>query len=149
MATFLKALPADSGPKDADATTMSQSTLNTSGAVSRLVAEKGAKLYDQHCAQCHGGTGQGVANAYPALSGNRTVVMPQTVNLVQIVLNGGYAPATEGNPRPYGMPPFVLVLNDSDIAAVLTHIRGSWGNQGGAVSELDVNRIRAGGQAGR
>ena len=90
-----------------------------------------------------------MANAYPALSGNRTVVMPQTVNLVQIVLNGGYAPATEGNPRPYGMPPFVLVLNDSDIAAVLTHIRGSWGNQGGAVSELDVNRIRAGGQAGR
>ena len=149
MATFLKALPADSGPKDADATTMSQSTLNTSGAVSRLVAEKGAKLYDQHCAQCHGGKGQGVANAYPALSGNRAVVMPQTVNLVQIVLNGGYAPATEGNPRPYGMPPFVLVLNDSDIAAVLTHIRGSWGNPGGAVSELDVNRIRAGGQAGR
>ena len=149
MATFLKALPADSGPKDADATTISQSTLNTSGAVSRLVAEKGAKLYDQHCAQCHGGKGQGVANAYPALSGNRAVVMPQTVNLVQIVLNGGFAPATEGHPRPYGMPPFVLVLNDSDTAAVLTHIRGSWGNQGGAVSELDVNRIRAGGQAGR
>lgn len=149
MATFLKALPEDSGPKDAEIAVMAKNTTNISGAVSKSAAEHGAKLYDQHCAQCHGGKGQGVANAYPALSGNRAVVMPQTANLVQIVLNGGYAPATQGNPRPYGMPPFVLVLNDNDIAAVLTHIRNTWGNQGGAVSGLDVNRIRAGGQAGR
>jgi mono/diheme cytochrome c family protein len=104
----------------------------------------GAKLYDQHCAQCHGDQGQGVANAYPALAGNRAVTMPQTANLVQIVLNGGYAPATQGNPRPFGMPPFVLVLNDTEVAEVLTHIRSTWGNQAGAVTELDVNRIRAG-----
>ncbi|OYY47743.1 MAG: alcohol dehydrogenase, partial [Polaromonas sp. 39-63-203] len=86
---------------------------------------------------------EGVAGAYPALAGNRAVTMPQTANLVQIVLNGGFAPATEGNPRPYGMPPFVLVLSDADIAAVLTHLRQSWGNQAGGVTALDVNRIRA------
>jgi mono/diheme cytochrome c family protein len=103
-----------------------------------------AKLYDQHCAQCHGDQGQGVANAYPALAGNRAVTMPQTANLVQIVLNGGYAPATQGNPRPFGMPPFVLVLSDTEVAEVLTHIRSAWGNQAGAVTELEVNRIRAG-----
>ena len=149
MATFLKALPEDSGPKEADIAVMAKTTSNTSGAVSTSTAKQGAKLYDQHCAQCHGSNGQGVANAYPALAGNRAVVMQQTANLVQIVLNGGYAPATEGNPRPYGMPPFVLVLNDNDIATVLTHIRGSWGNEGGTVSGLEVNRIRAGGRAGR
>ena len=103
----------------------------------------GAKLYEQHCAQCHGKGGEGVAHAYPALAGNRAVTMQQTANLVQIILNGGYAPATEGNPRPYGMPPFVLVLSDTDIAAVLTHLRQSWGNQAGSVTALDVNRIRA------
>ena len=84
-----------------------------------------------------------MANAYPALAGNRAVLMPQKANLVQIVLNGGYAPATAGNPRPYGMPPFVLELNDADIAEVLTHLRSSWGNQANPVSELEVNRIRA------
>ncbi|RYF41743.1 MAG: c-type cytochrome [Comamonadaceae bacterium] len=103
----------------------------------------GAKLYDQHCAQCHGEQGRGVPRAYPALAGNRAVTMPQTANLVQIVLNGGYAPATQGNPRPFGMPPFVLELSDSDIAAVLTHIRQSWGNQAGVVTPLEVNRMRA------
>ena len=106
---------------------------------------RGSKLYEQHCAQCHGDDGQGVPNAYPALAGNRAVLMPQTANLVQMVLNGGYAPATAGNPRPFGMPPFVLMLNDSDVGEVLTHIRSSWGNQAAGVSEFDVNRVRANG----
>lgn len=109
------------------------------------VLARGGKLYEQHCTQCHGEQGRGVPQAYPALAGNRAVTMPQTANLVQIVLNGGYAPATEGNPRPFGMPPFVLELNDSDIAAVLTHIRQSWGNQAGVVTPLEVNRMRAAG----
>jgi mono/diheme cytochrome c family protein len=107
------------------------------------VLSQGAKLYDQHCAQCHGEQGRGVPRAYPALAGNRAVTMSQTANLVQIVLNGGYAPATEGNPRPFGMPPFVLDLSDSEIAAVLTHVRQSWGNQAGVVTPLEVNRMRA------
>ncbi len=102
----------------------------------------GAKLYEQHCADCHGMQGDGVPSAYPALAGNRAVTMPQTANLVQIVLHGGYAPATPGNPRPFGMPPFVLVLSDAEIAAVLTHLRQSWGNQASGVTALNVNRIR-------
>ncbi len=110
-------------------------------------ASQGAKLYEQHCAQCHGanGLGQRVGNqqAFPALAGNRAVVMPQTTNLVQIVLNGGYAPATAGNPRPFGMPPYVLSLNDTEIASVLSHIRSAWGNQASGVNALDVNRVRA------
>ena len=127
MAVYLKALP----PSIAATPTLPGKT-----------TERGSKLYEQHCAQCHGDDGKGVPNAYPALAGNRTVVIPQTANLVQMVLNGGYAPATQGNPRPFGMPPFVLVLNDTDIAAVLTHIRSSWGHQAGSVSAFDVGRVR-------
>ena len=128
MAVYLKALPV--------ATHVKQATESS-------VTPRGSKLYEQHCAQCHGNEGQGVANAYPVIAGNRAVLMPQQANLVQIVLNGGYAPATAGNPRPYGMPPFVLELNDADIAEVLTHLRSSWGNHVDPVSELEVNRIRA------
>src|SRR5436190_21697625 len=69
------------------------------------VAARGAKIYEQQCAQCHGDKGEGAAGAYPPLAGNRAVTMASTANLVQIVLNGGFAPATPGNPRPYSMPP--------------------------------------------
>jgi mono/diheme cytochrome c family protein len=129
MAQYLKELP----PSTMAAPPVTEATGSAAG----------AKLYEQHCAGCHGIQGDGVAKAYPALAGNRAVTMPQTANLVQIVLHGGYAPATQGNPRPFGMPPFVLVLNDTEIAAVLTHLRQSWGNQASRVTPLDVNRIRA------
>jgi len=133
MATFLKELP------PSQATAPEPAAIKTQGES----VERAAKLYEQHCAQCHGAKGEGIANAYPALAGNRAVTMGQAANLVQIVLNGGYAPATEGNPRPFGMPPFVLVLNDADMALVLTHVRQSWGNRASEVTPLEVNRIRA------
>ncbi|WP_394788926.1 c-type cytochrome [Rhodoferax sp.] len=132
MATYLQALPPSAPEPRRDA-----------APATARVLQRGAQLYGQQCAQCHGEQGQGVAGAYPALAGNRAVTMASTANLVQTVLGGGYAPATAGNPRPFGMPPYVLVLNDSDIAAVLTHIRSAWGNQAAGVSELDVNRLRA------
>jgi mono/diheme cytochrome c family protein len=59
------------------------------------------------------------------------------------VLNGGYPPGTAGNPRPYGMPPFRLVLSNDEVAAVLTYARNSWGNKGGPVSSVDVGRFAA------
>jgi len=45
--------------------------------------------------------------------------------------------------RPFGMPPFATVLSDADVAAVLSHIRASWGNAAGAVSELTVAQQRS------
>lgn len=117
-------------------------------AVSPRVAEMGLKTYERHCAQCHGDNGQGVRTAagqtaYPALAGNRAVQLKDPTNLVQMLLYGGYSPATAGHPQPFGMPPFVLELDDRDIAAVLTHLRTQWGNTGSEVTPLQVNRIRA------
>ncbi len=110
--------------------------------------ERGEQLFAKHCASCHGAQGQGVklegAVALPALAGNRAVTMHTSANLVRILLAGGYAPSTAGNPRPFGMPPFVHVLSDEDIAAVTTYIRGAWGNRGDAVSAADVVRHRKG-----
>ena len=133
MAQYLKALPVSSVPTVAPAR-LAKADFNIAQA---------AKLYEQHCAQCHGDEGLGVANAYPPLAGNRAVTMASMENLVQIVLNGAYAPATAGNPRPFGMPPFVLVLSDSEVAAVISYVRTSWGNQAGDITPLQVQRIRA------
>ena len=139
MARYLKALPTPTptpalGPAPAPKPRPTSTQFNTAAA---------AKLYDQHCAQCHGAKGEGVSGAYPPLAGNRAVTMPSTENLVQMVLGGGFAPATAGNPRPFGMPPFVLVLDDQQVAAVISHIRTSWGNEADVIMPLEVNRIRA------
>jgi mono/diheme cytochrome c family protein len=105
--------------------------------------QRGAKLYEQHCAACHGDDGKGVAGAYPSLAGNRSVTMPVTQNLVQIVLNGGFPPATRGHPRPFGMPPFATVLTDAEVADILTFIRGAWGNKAAPVAEVTVGQQRS------
>ncbi len=112
-------------------------------AISLETANRGSAIYDKQCAQCHGDQGQGQIGAYPALAGQRGVLQSDTTNLVQTLLYGGYPPATSGNPRPYGMPPFILTLDDKDIAAVLTHLRSQWGNHAREVTPLEVNRIRA------
>jgi len=130
MAVFLKALPRNAGEA-------------AEGRVAGArMAERGAKLYEQHCAQCHGDKGEGVPGAYPPLAGSRAVMLPVTANLVQVVLGGGFPPATTGNPRPFGMPPFATLLSDDDVAAVISHIRSAWGNDAGAVSEFTVSQQR-------
>lgn len=130
MAVFLKSLPPGTAAPAA-------------AAIPRM-AERGAKLYEEHCAACHGEQGQGVAGAYPALARNRAVTLAVTANLVQVVLYGGFAPSTAGNPRPFGMPPYAPALSDADVAAVLSHIRAAWGNRAPAVSELSVSQQRGG-----
>lgn len=140
MSVFLKSL----APTAADLRSSPASTEARTGpaGTSTAVPGKGAKLYENHCAQCHGNQGDGVRDAYPPLRNNRTVTMANPSNLVQIVLHGGFAPATAGNPRPYGMPPFVLQLSDPDLATLLTYVRSSWGNHAPKITELDVNRAR-------
>ena len=131
LAVFLRSLPQASAP---------QSIASEGSAEARQ--PQGAELYKQHCADCHGDREEGLAGAYPALAGNRAVVMQKPINVIRAVLAGGYLPATTGNPRPYGMPPFAHVLNDAEIAAVVSYIRGAWGNGAPAVSQLQVMRHR-------
>lgn len=136
MALYLRQLPRSAAAGQATA-----SLLHTPAAGS------GAKLYEKHCADCHGEQGQGRRGkdggwAYPPLAGNRALALASPANLVQIVLNGGFAPATVGNPRPFGMPPHVLALSDTEIAAVVSYVRAQWGERTEPVTALDVQRLR-------
>ena len=103
---------------------------------------RGATVYADHCAECHGDNGEGALPAYPALAGNPSMNAAVAANGIKAVLNGGYAPATAANPRPYGMAPYFAILSDQDVAAVLTYARASWGNSGAPVSAQDVERYR-------
>ena len=133
MAVFLKSLPP--APSDTDPREVPRPSAEA--------LARGGKLYERHCASCHGEKGEGVPGAYPALAGNRAVTMPSTANLVQVVLHGGFAPATRGHPRPFGMPPFATVLSDAEVAAVITYIRASWNNKAAPMTELAVTQQRS------
>lgn len=104
--------------------------------------QSGAALYERHCADCHGKQGEGLPGAFPALAGQRAVLMDNSHNLLQSLLYGGYGPSTRAAPLPHGMPPFMLTLNDIEAAAVLTYIRNAWGNAASEVTPLDVQRQR-------
>lgn len=108
----------------------------------KRVMQSGARLYDKHCAQCHGDQGEGRDEVYPALRGNRAVTMTDTTNLVNVIRQGGFGPATAHHPRPYGMPPFSHVLSHRELAELITFIRQSWGNQASPVSEPEILRGR-------
>ncbi len=86
--------------------------------------------------------GQGHGTAYPPLAGRRALGAAPPTNAIQMVLHGGFAPSTVGNPRPFGMPPFSHALDDEQVAAVVSYLRTSWGNQGSMVSAREVNRLR-------
>jgi mono/diheme cytochrome c family protein len=132
MATYLKALPAT--PVEAEDV--------VSGPTVERVISHGKKLYETHCMDCHGADGKGLPNAYPPLAGNRALTMSSSANAIRIVLNGGFPPGTRGNPRPYGMAPYGHVLDDTEVAAVVTYLRASWGNRAGPVGPSEVNRYR-------
>ena len=102
----------------------------------------GEEVYEKHCQDCHGKSGQGVPKVYPPLAGNRNVTMSSPLNTIRSVLYGGYPPVTTGNPRPYGMPPFQHLIQDNEIASVVSYIRNAWGNLGSLVSSEDVDKSR-------
>ena len=99
---------------------------------------RGAEFYNQVCVACHMPDGKGVPGMQAPLAGSAVVTgNPSTV--IQVLLRGpaDVLPAT----RPkYGvvMPPFGATYNDADVAAVLTFVRSSFGNQASAITAAQV-----------
>ena len=135
MANYLQSLPVTNAPDGNGAA-------NPQDQIPPALLAAGKSLYGKNCADCHGDHGEGREPAAPALAGNRAVTMSSAVNPIRMVLFGGYAPGTAGNPRPFGMPPYSLVLSDEEIAEVLLYVRSSWGNAARPArgEEVSVNR---------
>jgi glucose/arabinose dehydrogenase len=102
----------------------------------------GAKLYATYCATCHQGNGLGDSGRFPPLAGSEWVTGSKE-KLVRVVLNGLEGPI-QVKGRPYNnVMPQHRFLKDEDVAAVLTYIRGQFGNRAGPVSAAEVRALRA------
>jgi mono/diheme cytochrome c family protein len=102
----------------------------------------GKKLFTVHCVSCHQQSGQGVPGQYPPLAGSAWVT-GTPARLKRILLQGLEGPVTvNGEVYNGNMPAFAAKLKDEHLAAVLTYVRGSWGNTGDAVTPESVIATR-------
>jgi mono/diheme cytochrome c family protein len=92
--------------------------------------EQGAQLFADYCAACHQGNGQGIEGAYPALAGNPDVAIEDPQPVIQVVLTG------RG-----GMPRFMEILSNEEVAAILSYVRTSWNNNATPVDVMQVEEV--------
>ncbi len=145
MATYLSDLPGASTTP----TPLSnvQKLDRGSAGSSNNQSSNGAILYERYCADCHGRNGDGRRDAenkrvYSSLAGNRSVTMSNANNVINNVLHGGFGASAGQSHKPFGMPPFLLELDDAQAAMVINYIRNAWGNSAAGVNENEVARNR-------
>jgi mono/diheme cytochrome c family protein len=105
---------------------------------------EGQREYSLTCASCHGDNGLGKPGQAPPLAGSEWVNADSAKRIEQIPQLGLageiHVKGEDWNLQMAGMG---VGLSDSDLAAVLTYIRGSWGNTASPVSEDDIKAMRA------
>jgi len=130
IAVYLKDAPAPSGGL--------QSGLDKND--TRMTA--GAAIYRDNCQACHGANGEGDNIIFPPFTGNPIISQTSGETLARVVLAGTQSANTPSAPTQSAMPSFAWRLNDTQIADVLTYIRGSWGGAG-PISTSTVGQIRS------
>lgn len=99
-----------------------------------------------YCITCHQADGNGLsASGFPPLTGTKWVVGNEE-RLIKIALKGLLGPI-EVNSKQYPgqvpMTPFGGLLNDKEVAAVLTYVRNSFGNKASVIQPEKVKAVRA------
>ena len=108
----------------------------------QTVMRIGAAIYADECAGCHAANGKGTSGLFPSLNGSPTVQQTDPTTLLHVVLRGARSAATDMAPTGAAMPQFDWILNDDQVAAVLTYIRNAWGNAAPVVSAGEVSKSR-------
>jgi glucose/arabinose dehydrogenase/mono/diheme cytochrome c family protein len=108
---------------------------------------KGKAIYarDGYCNTCHLSDGKGLENSgFPPLNATNWVNGNED-RLIKLVLNGLYGPMEVNGKKYPGQVPmtsFAGMLNDEEVAAVLTYVRNAFGNKASAISTEKVKNIR-------
>ncbi len=102
---------------------------------------------ESHCATCHQVHGQGMPNLYPPIDGSLWATGSED-RLIALALDGMHG-TIEVKGKTYSSPPlppmtgFRQLLNDEELAAVLTYVRNSWTNRAKPIEPSQVAKIRA------
>lgn len=125
----------------ASASTAANATV-AAGRATNAATQDGRAVFQRTCATCHQQNGQGIRGAFPPLTAS-PFVTGDADRLIRLVLHGLTGQLVVGGARyNSAMPPW-KTLSDAELAAVLTYVRGSFGNTAGPVTPQDVARQRA------
>lgn len=108
----------------------------------------GKEIYnrDGYCSTCHQPDGRGLsASLFPPIVGTPWVLGSEE-RLIKLVLKGLLGPIEvlgREYPGQVPMTPYEGMLNDNEIAAVLTYVRNSFGNQASPIRPEKVKEVRA------
>lgn len=109
---------------------------------------KGKAIYEKegYCATCHQSNGKGLeASGFPPLAGSVWVTGDEE-RLIKLSLKGLLGPIEVNGKKYPGQVPmtqFEGLLNDEDMAAVLTYVRNDFGNKASVIKPEKVKEIRA------
>ena len=116
----------------------------------RNAYELGRSIFykDGSCSTCHQETGLGLENIYPPIAKSQWVTGDKE-RLIKLTLHGIWGKITV-NGKTYdptkGVPPMTAVgamFDDEQVAAVLTYVRSSWGNEADPITPDEVKSVRA------
>lgn len=100
----------------------------------------GQKVFAANCTACHGPEGKGVEGAFPPLA-KSDYLNADTKRAIQTVVKGLNGEITVNGKKYNNVMPAVA-LSDEDVAAAMTYIYNSWGNNGTVVTPADVAKAR-------
>ena len=149
LAAFLLSLHVNTPLPDAPVTPPGGSYATASGESQAGTGEdstsaRGRAVYGSLCGLCHGTDGLGKPGQVPPLAGSEWVNGKSVQRLARIALAGLNGKIQAGSKDwNLSMAAIGAALSDADLAAVLTFIRQSWGNQAGAVTADEVQMVRA------
>lgn len=103
----------------------------------------GATIYAAVCAKCHQDDGYGAPGLGPPLAGSSWAAGPER-RLIRIALQGLTGPVeVAGEEWNLEMPSLESALPDDQVAAILTYVRRSWGNEADPIEAASVAAVRA------
>jgi mono/diheme cytochrome c family protein len=111
-------------------------------AADAAVLKIGGKIYADECSACHGRDGKGTPGLFPALAGSPAVRQDDPASLMRVVLRGARSAATDKAPTGAAMPSFGWLLDDEQVADLLTYVRNTWGNASPSVTAHEVTKSR-------
>lgn len=103
----------------------------------------GEALFVTNCSACHQTTGLGLPGAFPPLANSDSFAGLKPVDAAKNILKGKTGVFVANGVEYNSIMPAMSQLSDEDVAAVVTYVFNSWGNQGGSLTAEEAAAVRA------
>ncbi len=129
------------GPSAAEGSETAVHDAEVAAASTAELMARGQAVYNANCAACHQPNGTGLKGAFPPLAGS-DYLRGDRRKVIGAALFGLSGPITVNGMEYNGVMPSLGHLPDEDLAAALSYVFGSWGNNLAAVGVDEVAAVR-------